>query len=535
MYSGSVLLLASLAIGLAPSCAHPEAAATNQIPVADGLRLIDCISETLGHDPYIQLQQRQVQVAKGALGVASGQFDPAFVTALSQGVTRLPRSKTDIELGDFKDTKTAVQDLTVYRAGITNQFRSGISAGTGFELDRFSDNLYQGQPANRANVSFVLRVPLLRGAGRVATTAQEEAARINREATILDLQQAISARVLNTVSAYWNCLAAVEQLEVLKKSRDGATSLVGVIGALVRVRELAGSELLQAQANEAQKDASVSAGEQAVWQARQDLAQAIGFKLEKMTNPPVPSEDFPKAGTNSTMMPNNEQQLIADSLNRRADYRSSLKAQDAARILEAAARNNTKPQLDLNFLAGYSGLKEGSGFGNYIGALDPTTVSGPNLLGTVSLEWPFGNHGAQGLLLQRTAEEQQTQLRSQALERSIRSGILVALRNLENSRAELEHAQDAVRHYGLAVTNEVAKLRRRASTILDVITLGDRMESALLGEITARAHYWIALVRCRYETGWLVPDADAAQNTYTIPDVIVLPPWDQDKLSEPRK
>ena len=534
MYLGSVPLLASLAVALAPFCAHSQATETNQIPAANGLTLIDGIRETLAQDPYIQLQERQVQVAKGAVGVASGQFDPALATSFSQGVTRLPRSKTDIGLGDFPDTPTAVQDLTIYRAAITNQFRSGISVGTGFELDRFSDNLYQSEPANRANVSFVLRVPLLRGAGRVATTAQEEAARMNREASVLDLQQAISARVLNTISAYWNCLAAVQQLEVLKKSHDGASLLVGTVGALVRVRELPGSELLQAQANEAQKSASVSAGEQAVWLARQDLAQAIGLKLQKMTNPPVPLGDFPPE-TNSITMPSDQQQLIADSLERRADYRSSLKAQEAARVLEAAARSNTKPQLDLNLEAGYSGLKEGGGFHNFVGALDPTTVSGPNLLGTISLEWPFGNRSARGLLLQRTAEGQQTQLRSQILDRSIRSGILVALRDLENSRAELVHARVAVEHYKLAVTNEVAKLRRRASTILDVITLGDRTESARLGELAAQAHYWIAVARCRYETGWLVPDADAAQNTYTIPDVIVLPPWDQDKQSEPRK
>src|SRR5262245_31338930 len=144
MYPGSVLLLASLAIAISPSCAHPQAALTNQVLAANGLTLIDGIRETLKGDPYIQLQERQVQVAKGALGVASGQFDPALATSLSQGVTRFPRSQTDIALGGFSNTPTAVQDLTIYRAAITNQFRSGISVGTGFEIDRFSDNLYQG-------------------------------------------------------------------------------------------------------------------------------------------------------------------------------------------------------------------------------------------------------------------------------------------------------------------------------------------------------------------------------------------------------
>src|SRR5689334_5966834 len=91
----SVLLLACTFFAVSTPLARPETAVTNHLSAANGISLTDGIRETLEHDPYIQLQERQVQVAKGALGVASGQFDPALATALSQGVTRFPRSKTD--------------------------------------------------------------------------------------------------------------------------------------------------------------------------------------------------------------------------------------------------------------------------------------------------------------------------------------------------------------------------------------------------------------------------------------------------------
>src|SRR5262249_2530094 len=153
--------------------------------------------------------------------------------------------------------------------GISNQFRSGISLYAGIELDHLTDNLYQTEPANRADVSFVLKVPLLRGAGRAAVAAQEQAARMNQEAAGLDLQQAISTRIFNTISAYGNCRGAVEQLVVLTESKGQASALVEVVQALVGIGEMTSSDLLQARADEAQKTAALSAGEQTLWQAQQ--------------------------------------------------------------------------------------------------------------------------------------------------------------------------------------------------------------------------------------------------------------------------
>lgn len=500
-----------------------------------GLTLLEAVRETLAHDPNIQLQEQQVKVEEGLEKSAAGQFDLSFNTALSQGVTRVPRTVTDRNVSGFPDELTAVQDVTVFRAGVTNQFRTGISLDTGVELDRFADNLYQTVPANRANVSFVLRIPLLRGAGRAATDALEQAAHVSREAAVLDLQHAIAARILNTIAAYWNCRLATEQLEVLTNSQSQAASLVEAVRGLVRIGEMASSELLQAEGDAAQKMAAVNAGEQSLWQARQDLAQAIGWALAKMNNPPLPAFAFPSLDTNTPGLRLDEETLVVRSLERRADYQSAQKAQEAARILEVAARKNTRPQLDLSLQAGYSGLSESHSVGAFFWSLNPLPVSGPNVFGTLSMEWPFANRTAQGFLQQRTAEEHQTQLRSQALARTIQAGVLVALRDLEHSRAAWEKLQSAVQTYDRAVVQEQQKLRLRTSTILDVITLKDRMQSAQLNEVAARARYWTALARCRYETGWLVGPGATPEGHLTMEDLVTLPPWDKEEPGRPSR
>jgi outer membrane protein TolC len=92
----------------------------------------------------------------------------------------------------------------------------------------------------------------------------------------------------------------------------------------------------------------------------------------------------------------------------------------------------------------------------------------------------------------------------------------------------------AVREYDQAVAQEQQKLRLRTSTILDVITLKDRMQTAQLNEVAARARYWIALARCRYETGWLVrPATTTPEGPLTMEDLVSLPPWDREKTGAP--
>jgi outer membrane protein TolC len=242
-----------------------------------------------------------------------------------------------------------------------------------------------------------------------------------------------------------------------------------------------------------------------------------------MGHPPAPGADFPPSVTNAwAQMP---AALWVLSLERRADYQSALKAQRAAEILEAAARRNLLPQLDLNLEAGYAGLEEGSHLRRYYGALDPRVAEGPNLLGTVSFEWPFRNRTARGLLAQRQAARQQTQIRAEELARTIHAGIQIAMSELAASQGELEQAELAARNFQRALEAEKAKVRLRTATILDVINLADRLYDAQLAAVAARARHAIALARVRFETGTLVRPGMNVESPLTLEDLTTLPSW----------
>ena len=105
----------------------------------------------------------------------------------------------------------------------------------------------------------------------------------------------------------------------------------------------------------------------------------------------------------------------------------------------------------------------------------------------------------------RWARAQQSAIRAQDLARNIGSGVILAFSDLERSTQQLLMAIQAANLYRQAVENEREKLRIGTSTIINVITLGDRLSASLLSEIGGKARYANALVRLRFETGLLAP------------------------------
>ncbi|MEK7684848.1 MAG: TolC family protein [Verrucomicrobiota bacterium] len=517
-----LLALSACLAGLAAEEPKPAQPARSQ-----RLGLLEAVRLTLAQDPNIQLQERQIDIAKGALQSARGQFDLTLDTALSRGLTGTPRTELERinSVGRAHLTET-VRDVTDYRLGLSKQFRSGLTVSPGIEITRSADNLDEQPALNRANISFVVNVPLLKGLGREATGAAERAARVGHEAAALDLQHVIATRVLNVASAYWNCLGAEKQAAILKASENRAAELVDRVRELVKAGEFPAAELKQVQADQAEKTAARIAGEQRFWQAQQNLALALGLPADKLMTPPVPEETFPRPPAEALPWRFQGQPVLERSLNRRADYQSALKAQQAAEILLAAARNNVKPQLDLNLEVGYAGLDEGSQFRRFFSSLETRNYAGPNALATLRLNFPLANNAARGLLLQRDAAHQQSLIRSQDLARNISSGILVALNELEQTIEELKKAHEAAGYYREAVENEREKLRIGTSTVIDVITTADRLSNALVNEISAQSRYATSLARVRFETGLLVPPATDRSFSLSLEDFITIPQVD---------
>ncbi len=479
--------------------------ATSNPDLPARLLLIDAVRSTLQKDPNIQVQEQQVALTRGAAQGAAGQFDPVLDTAISAGRERTPLSNSQGPQDELlKGIEALKQDTVSYRLGLNKQFRSGITAGPAVQLSRVSDNANQEVAANVAQVVFVINVPLLRGLGRSAVEAPERAAKLNAEGADLDLRQITATRIFNTVAAYWNCLAAEKQLEVLRESAARTESLLTNLTELVRTGELPAADVDQADADLAEKQADVRAGEQDLYDARQTLGLALGLGSSQLASTPLPGEDFPTPPTAGVPRTVANDTLIQGCLKRRPDYQSSRKTELSTEALLVGARNNVKPQLDLNLQVGYTGLDEGNDYWRFFAAADPWATPGANVLGTLRLAFPIGNRAARGLLAQRVAAREQAALRSGDLGRTITSAVRSSLAQLESAVVEWRRLEASFKSYQKAVSSEAEKMTLGNSTVLDQITIADRWTSMRLKQIEVKARYAIAVVRVRYESGLLV-------------------------------
>jgi outer membrane protein len=210
------------------------------------------------------------------------------------------------------------------------------------------------------------------------------------------------------------------------------------------------------------------------------------------------------------------QQFVTRALERRADFLAAdLRRRSAEELLPAAA-NLLRPQLDVNLSSGYSGLIEGTNFAKPL-ASPFRNIKGMDAI--VSLNYSFAprNNFARGQLAQATASFQQAKLRHFDLSRAIASGVITAMTTLASSVARLRKARESVQAYQTALQGEQEKFRLGLGSLVDVLTLEDRLTGSLSAELQAHADYAIALENLRFATGTIVePNSRVHQLDRTV-------------------
>lgn len=466
-----------------------------------GLSLLDAVSMTLVGQPAILLQKQQVELGKGVLQSTHGQFDATLGANAFREYANAPLTEQQRRI---TGRSTAETDSTNMSVSLDKQFRSGIIVSPNLLLSRIEDLSLGAGTLNQASLNFTVVIPLLKGRGKEATAANEMAAEANLEAGILDLSQTISTSVFNTAVAYWSYVEAGQRLDILRDTESRADRLVEDVKKLIEADERPASDIDHLNANLADKTAARVQAEQTLYEARQGLGLAMGLPFDKITCLPraadpsveAPIEELPPKTLSLSV-------LMETAHRHRADLLASNKREESAKILQVAARNNVLPQLDLNLNVGYKGLDQGSDPTEFYTSL-PGESGGINASVNLSYRFPIGNNAARGLLKQQESLYRQTLIRTSDLERTILSNIGVVMEALRNSITELRKVRESVAHYRKAVENENIKLRLGMSTILEVVTLEDRLSDALLAETANRRSYADAVVGLRFQTGTLL-------------------------------
>lgn len=430
------------------------------------------------------------------------------------------------QLEKFPVNRVIDQELVTYELALLRQFRNGISVSPFINYNRVQDNFsFRGgqEPIARSEVGLEINIPLLKGSGVTATAARERAAIFDFEASRMVMQHTASASVLRTVLAYWNVVAAQEQLALLVHSELISTALVRLTNVLIEADELPRAEAAQTIAREQSVASARIAAELRLISARQTLALAMGLDEKDMAIAPIASDNFPSPISVAKLKPL-EQQLVSEAMNLRLDRRASLKLEQSGKVLLDAARRNLLPRLDVTMRGSYSGLHEDSDGESYYAPYLRNTA-GPSVFVGVSLDWPFANDLEEGRFLQSQALHHQSIIRTTELSRSIASNVYLTSRILQKSLEQLRRAEAASTQFQKAFESEQEKFKFGNSTIIDATLTEERLTTARLDVVTAKLQHAQAIAQLRFETGTLMsPDGAPELTTIRRSDLVTLPP-----------
>jgi len=374
----------------------------------------------------------------------------------------------------------------------------GGRVGLGFNNSRTStDNAFSTlNPSYSSRVSLDYTQPLLAG---LRTDNQRTALQTQQiQGTIADIQ--LAGRVDNITEqvrqAYWGLRAAIEQIEIQRRSLAQAQQLLADNQVRVRLGTMAQIQVIQA-------EAQVAGAEQSLLNAQvQWRNQELAFKSLLISGA---SDPLLYQTVNPVDLPLLQDQAvdidaaIQAALSERTDIREARQDRRIAELDLEVTENNRLPELNLT--ASYSLLGVGgteysrSGLGgtpvlvsrggyldgiNQISAFEvPTWNVG------LSFSYPIGMRSAKANLERARLQMEQRDLAIRSQELAIVTEVTNAGLSVTDTRLQLAAATRSRELSEQSAAAEVTRFNAGAATNYEVVTAQDALTSARLSELRA--------------------------------------------------
>ena len=491
------------------------------------LTLQAALESALRLHPQARIAEQQVAASRGVLREASGIFDPVYAGGFNQVFAATPLTTAQQNQAGVGPNSAAL-NLTNFNASASRLYRNGITAGPVVALDRARDHLLNAGGINQSRLAYQITIPLLRNKGAEVVAAQQTSAGVQVEVSQLDLNQTFTDLLTNTAVGYWDLVGAIRMLGVAVSSEQRGQILVENVDALILADRIPRSDTNEVRANLADRTAGRIAAEQQVVVARQQLALAMGLRPEDLASLPEPAEDLPERIGPADNDPGAIQRYIGIALSQRSDYLAAQKRVRAERTLLALAKNGLRPIFDLTFSAGYSGLREGVYPPSYLASLFHG-VRGPDAMAGVRYEFAPRNNAAAGRVAQTDAAIRQAELRAADIARGVASAVVIAMAGVRNAGLRLEKARESVTAFQSALDGEREKYRLGFGSLVNILTIEDRLTASLAVQVQARLDAAVELAHLRQATGTLVEPNAAAPRADSRAFVTLPIPGGQDQ------
>ena len=434
---------------LTPSAANTVTASEQpQVPVRR-LSIDEAVALALEQNINLQVDRIDPQVSDLSVSVARSGWTPVLFSNVQT------RSQTNPTTDIFGGGTSITNDNLTSQAGVQQALPW---AGANYTLfwnngRQQTDNIFSTfNPQVTSSLGFNYTQPLLRNFTIDATRQKVLVSRKNREISDVQLQQSIAATVRNVKNAYWDLVFAINNRAVQQQSLDLAQQSFRDNRARVEIGTMAPLDIVQAEAEVAQREEAVILAEAAI-RRQEDVLRAL------ISNP-VDQPEFWNMRLEPSEQPNfapiaiNLDDAVRAALANRTDLSVARKQLENNAVAIRYFRNQSLP--DVNALVNYSAFGLAGTRLELTPGLDPEIVS----------RSPRGFGGALGDIF---ASDYPTW--SLQLQVNYPIGASNAEANLARARLQDSQARKQLQANELTVTTQIRDLAR------NVTTNGQRVES----------------------------------------------------------
>lgn len=503
MKSGFNLLAVALLAQAATLHAQVPAASPGR-PVAE-LGMDDAVERALERNLDIAVERLNPRTFDLSLAGLEANYRPTFTSTVGyRDATQFTRSQT--AGADILTTETLTGNT-----GLQQNFKwGGGSASLTFNNNRVeqSDRFATRNPTINTFFTASVIQPLLRGFRTDNTRAQLRITRLNQAISESQLQATVTNTLSAVRNAYWDLVYAVQSVDVARRSLQLAEQLVADNRVRVEVGTMAPIDVVQAEAEAANRRQALAAVE-STWQTAElalkrlivsgtddDLWRA---QLNPVDRPPHLPEPIDVDGA------------VTLALEQRTDLEQARRQLESNDVSMRLLRDQTLPAVDLSASYGLAGVG-GTQFvrdpsaplgspptlsipGGYMDALRTLrNLDAPTWSLQVNVSYPIGTSAADANLARARLQVQQAQAQIRALELQVATEVTTIALQVQNSLKRVEAAQAARELAQRQLEAENSKFEVGMSTNYFVVQAQRNLSDAENVELRAQLDYRKALV-----------------------------------------
>ena len=416
------------------------------------LTLDGALERAIERNLDIAVERLNPQMFDFSIAGLEANYRPTFTSNFGlRNQTAFARSQT--AGGDVLNTETVTSN-----SGLAQNVKwGGGSFALSFNNNRQaqSDAFAIRNPAINSNFTASYVQPLLRNFRIDGTRAQLETTHINQEISETTLRATITRTLVSVRNAYWDLVYAIQAAEVAERSLALASKLVEDNRARVEVGTLAPLDVVQAEAEEANRRQTVAQTAAARRTAELTLKRLI---VDGTDDPLWVASIEPVDRPTFSTSPLDVESAVRLALSNRTDLETARRQLQSNEISLRSLTNQQLPSLDLTASYGLAGIGGPQffrqGLGGQITRIEPGGYSdalrllldrdAPTWNLQLNLSYPIGTSPAQANVARARLQQRQTIAQTRALELQIATEVTNAALQIEATRERLQAASAAL-------------------------------------------------------------------------------------------